>query len=108
MASNHGDYLLSESTEGWVLYDDEGRTTLLCSDLNAVLLDAAKVMRENSDPVRGGWIAVPNHRSADTAFSPKVGRELLQAQEIHPIVRARLRRLFKRVQDTYSERRHHR
>lgn len=37
--------MLSESTEGCVLYDDEGRTALLRGDLITVLLDAAKVMR---------------------------------------------------------------
>ena len=52
-------YMLSESAGGWVLYDDEGRTALLPGDLNTVLLDAAEVMRENGDPVLGGWTVVP-------------------------------------------------
>ena len=35
-------YLLSETTAGWVLYDDNGRTALLSANLDAALLDAAK------------------------------------------------------------------
>lgn len=48
-------YMLSESTEGWALYDDEARTAVLRGGLNTVLLVAAKAMRENGDPVHGGW-----------------------------------------------------
>jgi hypothetical protein len=64
-------YMLSESTEGWVLYDDEGRTALLRGDLNTVLLDAAKVMRENSDPIHGGWTAVPDTEVQTLRFLPR-------------------------------------
>jgi hypothetical protein len=64
-------YMLSESTEGWVLYDDEGRTALLPGDLNTVLFDAAKVMRENCDPVHGGWIAVPDTEVQTLRFLPR-------------------------------------
>lgn len=64
-------YLLSESTEGWVLYDDAGRTALLPGDLNTVLLDAAKVMRENGDQVHGGWTAVPGTEVQTLRFLPR-------------------------------------
>lgn len=64
-------YTLSESTEGWVLYDDEGRTAVLAGDLNTVLLDAAKVMRENDDPVHGGWTAVPDTEVQTLRFLPR-------------------------------------
>ncbi|MGB5113448.1 MAG: hypothetical protein WBO08_18240 [Mycobacterium sp.] len=64
-------YMLSESTEGWVLYDDEGRTAVLPGDLNSVLLDAAKVMRENGDPVHGGWTAVPDTEVQTLRFLPR-------------------------------------
>ncbi|SIA14440.1 hypothetical protein [Mycobacteroides abscessus] len=47
-------YMLSESADGWVLCDDEGRTAALRGSLNTVLLDAAKVMLERGDPVHGG------------------------------------------------------
>lgn len=63
--------MLSKSTEGWVLYDDEGRTALLRGDLKTVLLDAAKVMRENSDPVHGGWTAVPDTEVQTLRFLPR-------------------------------------
>ncbi len=53
-------YMLSNSAEGWVLCDDEVRTALLTGNLNTVLLEAAKVMRENGDPIAGGWTAVPD------------------------------------------------
>jgi hypothetical protein len=53
-------YMLSETAEGWVLYDDEGRTAVLADNLNFALLDAAKVMRDNGDPVQGGWALVSN------------------------------------------------
>lgn len=64
-------YLLSESSEGWVRYDDEGRTALLRADLNTVLLGAAKVMRENGDPVSGGWTAVPDREVQALRFLPR-------------------------------------
>lgn len=64
-------YMLSESTEGWVLYDDEGRTALLRGDLNTVLLDAAKVMRENSGPIHGGWTSVPDTEVQTLRFLPR-------------------------------------
>lgn len=49
----------------------KGRTAPLRGDLNTVLLDAAKVMRENSDPVHGGWTAVPNTEVQTLRFLPK-------------------------------------
>jgi hypothetical protein len=101
-------YLLSESTDGWVLYDDEGRTALLRGDLDTVLLDAAKVMRENNDPVNGGWTVVPDTEVRTMRFFPPVGHELSHEYEIHPIVRPRLRRILKCVQHTHAERRKHR
>jgi hypothetical protein len=64
-------YILSESTEGWVLYDDEGKTALLRGDLNTVLLDAAKVMRENSHTMRGGWTDVPDTEVQTLRFVPR-------------------------------------
>lgn len=63
--------MLSESTEGWVLYDDEGRTALLGGDLSTVLCDAANVMRENGDPVHGGWTAVPHTEVQTLRFLPR-------------------------------------
>ncbi|RIT62080.1 hypothetical protein D2E95_04630 [Mycobacteroides abscessus] len=64
-------YMLSDSTEGWVLYDDEGRIALLRGDLNTVLLDAAKVMRKNGDPVHGGWVTLPNNEVQTLRFLPR-------------------------------------
>lgn len=64
-------YMLSDSTEGWVLYDDEGRIALLRGDLNTVLLGAAKVMRKNGDPVHGGWAALPNNEVQTLRFLPR-------------------------------------
>jgi len=49
--------MLSEGDSGWVLYDDEGRITVLTGDGEA-MLEAAKVMRENGDPVAGWWSAI--------------------------------------------------
>lgn len=62
-------YMLSESTEGW--YDDEGRTAVLRGSLNTVLLVAAKAMRENGDPVRGGWTIVPETEVRTLRFLPR-------------------------------------
>lgn len=44
--------MLSESTEGRVLYDDDDQTAVLRASLNTVLLVAAKAICENGDPVR--------------------------------------------------------
>ncbi|MBP2456179.1 hypothetical protein [Mycolicibacterium lutetiense] len=64
-------YMLSESAERWVLPDDEGSTALLRGDLNTVLLDAAEVMRGNSDPVHGGGTAVPDTDLPTPQFLPR-------------------------------------
>lgn len=63
-------YLLSVTPEGWVLYDDEGRTALLAANLNTALLDAAKVMRDNGDPVQGGWALVDKEEVMTLRFTP--------------------------------------
>ncbi len=63
-------YLLSAAPEGWVLYDDEGRTALLAASLNTALLDAAEVMRDNGDPVQGGWALVSNEEAMTLRFTP--------------------------------------
>lgn len=63
-------YLLSETAEGWVLYDDEGRTAVLTANLDSALLDAAKVMRDNGDPVQGGWALVSNEEVMALRFTP--------------------------------------
>jgi hypothetical protein len=63
-------YLLNETPEGWVLYDDEGRTALLVANLNTALFDAAKVMRNNGDPVQGGWALVENEEVMTLRFTP--------------------------------------
>lgn len=65
--------MLSESADGWVLYDDEGRTAALRGSLNTVLLDAAKVMRERGDPVHGGWTVVPDAEVQTLRFIPRQG-----------------------------------
>lgn len=62
-------YMLSESAGGWVLYDDEGRTAVLTANLNSALLDAAKVMRDNGDPVQGGWARVSNEDVVTLRFT---------------------------------------
>lgn len=72
-----------------------------------MLLDAAKVILKTAIPYRRVDRSAPTPKCADTAVSSEIGRELLHAKEIHAIMRPRLRRLCKRVQDTYSERRHH-
>lgn len=64
-------YMLSESAEGWVLYDDEGRTAVMHGSLNTVLLDAARVMRGNGDPVQGGWTVVPDTEVQTLRFLPR-------------------------------------
>ncbi|OKH76806.1 hypothetical protein EB72_22800 [Mycobacterium sp. SWH-M1] len=64
-------YMLSESGNGWVLYDDEGRTAVMHGSLNTVLLDAAKVMRENGDSVHGGWTVVSNAEVQTLRFLPR-------------------------------------
>lgn len=64
-------YMLSESADGWVLYDDEGRTAVLRGNLNTVLLDAAKVMRGRGDPVHGGWTVVPDTKVHTLRFIPR-------------------------------------
>ncbi|OHU23651.1 hypothetical protein BKG77_08470 [Mycobacteroides chelonae] len=64
-------YMLSEGSNGWVLYDDVGRITVLGDDLNAVLLDAAEVMRTNGDPVHGGWTVVPDAEVRTLRFLPR-------------------------------------
>lgn len=63
-------YMLSETSEGWVLYDDEGRTKVLAVNLNSALLDAAKVMRDNGDPVQGNWALVSNEEFMTLRFTP--------------------------------------
>ena len=63
-------YMLSETAEGWVLYDDEGRTALLAGNLNFALVDAAKVMRDNGDPVQGGWVLMSNEEVVTLRFTP--------------------------------------
>lgn len=63
-------YLLRETPEGWALYDDEGRTVLLSANLNAALLDAATVMRDNGDPVKGGWAIVDTEEVMTLRFTP--------------------------------------
>lgn len=63
-------YMLSETAEGWALFDDEGRTGLLAGNLNSALLDAAKVMQGNGDPVRGGWALAPNEEVVTLRFTP--------------------------------------
>ena len=63
-------YLLSETPEGWVLSDDEGRTALLAVDLNTALLDAAKFMWDNGDEVQGGWALLSNEEAMTLRFTP--------------------------------------
>ncbi len=63
-------YLLSDTAEGWVLYDDDGRTEVLTGKLNSALLNAAKVMRDNGDPVQGGWALVSNEGGMTLRFTP--------------------------------------
>lgn len=63
-------YLLGETPEGWVLYDDEGRTAVLAGNLNSALFNAAKVMRDNGDPVQGGWALAPNEEAMALRFTP--------------------------------------
>jgi len=62
--------MLSETDEGWVLYDDEGRTQVLTDNLNSALLDAARLMRDNGDPVQGGWALVSNEDVMTLRFTP--------------------------------------
>ncbi|CPV54890.1 hypothetical protein [Mycobacteroides abscessus] len=64
-------YMLSESADGGVLCDDEGRTAALRGSLNTVLLDAAKVMLERGDPVHGGWTVVPDTKVQTLRFLPQ-------------------------------------
>jgi hypothetical protein len=61
-------YMLGETPEGWVLYDDAGRTAVLTANLNSALLDAAKVMRDNGDPVQGGWALMSNEEVMTLRF----------------------------------------
>jgi hypothetical protein len=63
-------YLLNKTPKGWVLYDDEGGTALLAVNLNTALLDAAKVMRNNGDPVQGGWALMSNEEAMTLRFTP--------------------------------------
>jgi hypothetical protein len=63
-------YLMSVTPEGWVLYDDEGRTALLAVDLNTALLDAAKVMWDNGDEAQGGWALLANEEVMTLRFTP--------------------------------------
>ncbi|GLC05148.1 MULTISPECIES: hypothetical protein [Mycobacteriaceae] len=63
-------YMLSEGDSGWVLYDDEGRITVLTGDGEA-MLEAAKVMRENGDPVAGWWSAILDAAVPTYRFTPK-------------------------------------
>lgn len=63
-------YLLSDTLRGWVLYDDEGRTALLASNLNTALLDAAKAMRDNGEPVKGYWALLSNEEIMTLRFTP--------------------------------------
>jgi len=62
--------MLSESTKGRVLYDDKGRTAVLAVNLNSALLDAAEVMRDNGDPVQGGWALASNEEVMTLRFTP--------------------------------------
>ncbi|MGB5111637.1 MAG: hypothetical protein WBO08_08520 [Mycobacterium sp.] len=50
-------YMLSQGDAGWVLYDDEGRVSVLAGT-GEPMLEAANVMRENGDPIAGWWSAV--------------------------------------------------
>ncbi|PND56434.1 hypothetical protein CRM90_17715 [Mycobacterium sp. ENV421] len=63
-------YLLSDTSTGWGLYDDKGRTALLAANLNTALLDAAKVMRDNGDPVKGSWALLSNEEVMTLRFTP--------------------------------------
>ncbi len=63
-------YLLSVTPEGWVLYDDEGRTALLAANLNTALLDAAKAMLDNGDPAHGSWVPLSNEEVMTLRFTP--------------------------------------
>lgn len=63
-------YMLSETADGWVLYDDEGRTAVLAGDLNDVLLDAAIAMRDHGDPVRGAWALLAHEEVQTLRFTP--------------------------------------
>lgn len=65
-------YMLSKSTEGRVLYDDDDQTAVLRASLNTVLLVAAKAICENGDPVHGGLDHSARDRSADTAIPTEV------------------------------------
>jgi hypothetical protein len=63
-------YMLSETAEGWALYDDEGRTQVLTDNLNSALLDAARIMRDHGDPVHGGWALASNEEVMALRFTP--------------------------------------
>lgn len=63
--------MLSEGDSGCVLYDDdEGRIAVLTGDGEA-MLEAAKVMRENGDPVAGWWSAILDAEVPTYRFTPK-------------------------------------
>lgn len=62
--------MLSEDDSGWVLYDDEGRITVLTGDGEA-MLEAANVMRENGDPAAGWWSAILDAEVPTYRFTPK-------------------------------------
>jgi hypothetical protein len=63
-------YMLSKIAEGWVLYDDEGRTALFAVNLNSALLEAAKAMRDNGDPVQGRSALVESDEVMTLRFTP--------------------------------------
>jgi hypothetical protein len=63
-------YLLSETSQGWALCNDEGRTALLSTHLNVALLGATKVMRDNGGPVQGGWALVDKEEVRTLRFTP--------------------------------------
>ena len=62
--------MLSKGDSGWVLYDDEGRVTVLGGESDA-MLEAATVMRENGDPVAGWWGAILDAEVPTYRFTPK-------------------------------------
>lgn len=72
--------MLSESTEGWVLYDDEGRIALLRGDLNTVLLDAAKVSVKAAIPCTAAGPQCPTPKCRHCGY-PEVGARAITRAE---------------------------
>lgn len=62
--------MLSKGDSGWVLCDDEGRIAVLTGD-GDTMLEAAKVMRENDDPVAGWWSAILDAEVPTYRFTPE-------------------------------------